>query len=107
MTGFPLTMTGWDRTYQPPRSLRGTIPMNTTAWDLLRYERSGSVLPDDAGRWITDTLDTIAASVDRRTAEALGCKDCQDTGFYGVADPENPDSAANRKNPSHFIESEE
>lgn len=86
MTGFPLTMSGWDRTYQPPRPLRGSVPMNTTAWDLLRYRQE-----DVARQWATTTLDSLVASVDAESAEALGCTDCQDTGFYGVAEPGDPD----------------
>ena len=79
MTGFPLTMTGWDRTYQPPRALRASVAMNTTAWDLLR-----SNLEPGAQQWATTTLDSLIASVDSQAAEALGCTDCQDTGYYGI-----------------------
>jgi hypothetical protein len=86
MTGFPLTMTGWDRTYQPPRSLRSAVAMNTTAWDLFRYQEPGV-----AREWATTTLDSLLASVDSQAAEALGCTDCQDTGYYGVPCPDDED----------------
>jgi len=79
-------MTGWDRVYQPPRAIRGMVPVNSTAWDLLRYELDPAIQ-----RWATATLDSLLASVDTKAAEALGCTDCEDTGFYGVQDPADPD----------------
>jgi hypothetical protein len=81
-----MIMTGWDRTYMAPRAIRGEVPVNSTAWDLLR-------LSDDtpAGVWAGATLDSLLATAEAQIADALGCTDCQDTGFYGVADPEDPD----------------
>lgn len=83
---FPLTMSGWDRTYQPPRAIRSQVPVNTTAWDLMHYE-----LPPAAQQWATATLESLLAAIDSQAAAALGCTDCEDTGFYGVSDPADPD----------------
>jgi outer membrane biosynthesis protein TonB len=89
-----LEMSGFNRTYQPPRGLRGLVlegstgisTDNLTAWDLLRLQGSEKV-----GPWAKTTLDTVLASIDTELADKRGCQECDDTGFYGVADADNPD----------------
>lgn len=84
-----LTMTGHDRTYLPPRSIRRSLSSledidpvsarialgNCTAWDLLRLDGT-----HPASTWAIKTLDSITAA-----GPDLGCGDCEDTGFYGLA----------------------
>ena len=99
MTSFqPLVMSGFDRTYMAPRSVRRALAESSdpnsdlvrtgqvTAWDLFRLEDC-----PQAAEWARSTLDSLVASLDAETAESLGCEDCADTGFYGVADALDPD----------------
>lgn len=83
---FPLTMTGYDRTYLPPRSIRADVGGPVTAWDLFRLEHQ-----EISQQWASSTLDSLIAAVESEGADLLGCTDCADTGFYGVADPDDPD----------------
>lgn len=83
---FPLTMTGYDRTYLPPRAIRADIGGPVTAWDLFRLEHQ-----EISQQWAASTLASLIASVESEGADLLGCTECADTGFYGVADPDNPD----------------
>lgn len=83
---MPLTMTGHDRTYRPPRSLRDQLGAEVTAWDLFRLEHD-----EQAGGWASSTLAALVSSVEAETADVLGCTECLDTGFYGEPDSDNPD----------------
>lgn len=83
---FPTTMIGHDRTYRPPRALRGKLGSDVTAWELL-----GLTDDPDASSWATATLDAVVSSIDQSAVDLLGCTDCQDTGFYGVPDPDDED----------------
>jgi hypothetical protein len=88
-----LTMIGHDRTYLPPRSVRTAVrgqsdPVslqigtgNCTAWDLLQVGGS-----HPASSWAIKTLDSITAA-----GSDLGCGDCEDTGFYGLASTDDVD----------------
>ena len=99
VTSFqPLVMSGHDRTYMAPRSVRRALAEagdpnselvrtgRVTAWDLFRL-----VDCPQASEWAGNTLDALVASLDSEGSEALGCTDCQDVGFYGVADDFDPD----------------
>jgi hypothetical protein len=83
---FPLVMSGHERTYRPPRSLRTAIGDEVTAWDLFRLERD-----EVAGQWASATLASVVAAVEAENVELLGCSDCVDTGFYGISSPDDPD----------------
>jgi hypothetical protein len=83
---FPLVMSGHERTYRPPRSLRAVIGDEVTAWDLFRLEHD-----EIAGQWAAATLASVVAAVEAESAELLGCSDCADTGFYGISSPDDPD----------------
>jgi hypothetical protein len=88
-----LTMIGHDRTYLPPRSVRTAVrgqsdPVslqigtgNCTAWDLLQVGGS-----HPASSWAIKTLESITAA-----GSDLGCGDCEDTGFYGLASTDDVD----------------
>ena len=79
-------MSGYERTYRPPRSLREHVGAEVTAWDLFRLEHD-----EQAGAWAASTLASVVASADAESAGALGCTECLDTGFYGAASPDDPD----------------
>ena len=81
---FPTTMSGFDRTYQPPRSLRGELGASVTAWELLQIRGAGE-------EWANATLDGIVASIEAAATESLGCVECGDLGFYGVVDSADDD----------------
>jgi hypothetical protein len=76
-----LLMSGHDRTYLPPRSLRGQIGTSPTAWDLLEQD----------SEWAHTTLDSVLASINAEADDALECTDCDDTGFYGLLAAGNDD----------------
>jgi len=89
-----LVMSGHDRTFVPPRSIR----------QMAREETSPLAERVAAGRcdamdlmamgdvpWAQQTLDSLVAAIDTEATEALGCTDCEDTGFYGLTDPDNED----------------
>jgi hypothetical protein len=86
MTDMPLLMAGFDRRYLPPRSVRGVVSGDCTAWDLFYLEADPV-----AGEWASGTLDALLASVESADAVALGCTDCADIGYYGIPDPSDPD----------------
>jgi hypothetical protein len=89
-----LVMSGHDRTFVPPRSLRhkaqeesGPLASRIAsgrcdAMDLLEM---GDV------PWAVQTLDSLVAAIDTEATDALGCTDCEDTGFYGLAATDNED----------------
>lgn len=80
-----LTMTGFDRTYEVPARLRpGRLKM--TAWDLAQPNLDPDLAPW-AGRVLESVLLAAAAPADA----ALSCADCEDTGYYGEPDPDDPD----------------
>jgi hypothetical protein len=81
---FPTTMSGHDRTYMPPRSLRGELGGPFTAWELLRIRGTGE-------EWAHSTVDGLLAAASADAADALGCVECGDFGFYGLADPADED----------------
>lgn len=89
-----LRMSGHDRTFVPPRSLRqkareeqGPLAERIAAGrcDALDLMAMGDV------PWAAQTLDSLVAAIDTEAADTLGCTDCEDTGFYGVPDPSNED----------------
>lgn len=90
-----LMMAGHDRFYQPPRSLRRAALDVTEPTDLQRRIAAGQVSAWDMLRmeedWATSTLDSVLASLASEGRDALGCTDCQDTGFYGIPSVDNPD----------------
>lgn len=83
---FPLTMSGHERTYRPPRSLRATVGAEVTAWDLFRLEHD-----EVAGSWAAATLESVVAAAEAERLGTLGCTECLDTGFYGVPSVTDPD----------------
>lgn len=100
MSDMPLLMAGFDRRYLPPRSIRGAVPKDCTAWDLFLLE--GDKV---AGEWASNTLDALLAAADAAGEEALGCTDCEDVGYYGVPAPDDPDllvGLARRVGDSYF-----
>lgn len=87
-------MSGHDRTFVPPRSLRhkarkeqGPLAERIAAGrcDALDLMAMGDV------PWAQQTLDSLVAAIDTEASDALGCTDCDDTGFYGLVDSENED----------------
>src|SRR5664279_55567 len=103
MTGLvPMTMTGFDRTYMPPRGVRKAatalladgddallsraVGGGLTAWDLFELEHRPEIAD-----WATTTLTSVVAGADSEAGDVLGCTECDDTGFYGVADDTDPD----------------
>jgi len=98
-----MTMTGFDRTYMPPRGVRkavtalldggGADPLlsrvvagGLSAWDLFDLEHR-----TETAEWATATLDSVVAGAESEAGDVLGCTECEDTGFYGVADDTDPD----------------
>jgi hypothetical protein len=100
VTGLvPLTLAGHDRKYMPPRSVRKTITASVpdelrsrvmtgevTAWDLFELEHR-----EETAAWASSTLSSVIAAAEAEANEALGCDECEDTGFYGIADRDDPD----------------
>lgn len=98
MTGLvPLMMSGHDRTYMPPRAVRRSVTSDdplaeriktggVTAWDLFELEHR-----EETASWATATLTSLVAAAETEAAEALGCTECEDTGFYGISDRTDPD----------------
>lgn len=98
-----MQMTGYDRTYRPPRAVRtraaGTTEPDAltsrvaaglvTAWDLFELEHSPE---PSVASWAVSTLDSVVAAADAEMDAALGCQDCEDTGFYGIAAAGDPDT---------------
>lgn len=97
-----IILTGHDRTYTVPVRLRtaseGLVASGAhtdldqriadgqvTAWDLLELSRHSGT---DSAAWADRTLETIIAAAE---AEEPECLECQDTGMYGIEDPEDPD----------------
>lgn len=94
-----IVLTGHDRTYTVPERLRaahaalwqlGNKQLDSviasgqmTAWDLLEATRRRDT---EIASWADKTLDTILAA-----AAPAECAECQDTGMYGIEDPEDPD----------------
>lgn len=99
----PVQLSGHDRTYRPPRAVRTraagvTEPDsltarlasgNVTAWDLFELEQS---VDPAVASWAGATLESVVAAADADMDSALGCGDCQDTGFYGVPASGDPDT---------------
>lgn len=92
-----LLMSGHDRTYQPPRSMRRAASSVEEPTDLQRRIAAGRCTATDLIElspdipWAEQTLTSLIASIDTEAADALGCTDCEDTGFYGVLDNDNDD----------------
>lgn len=89
-----LVMTGHDRTFVPPRSIRHLARKETSP--LAERVAAGKCDAMDLMAmgdipWAQQTLDSLVAAIDTEVSEALGCTDCEDTGFYGVTDPGNED----------------
>lgn len=82
---FPLAMTGYSRTYLPPRSLRADVGGPFTAWELF------GLGDGPAAKWADETLDGIIASLDSEAASAMGCVECEETGFYASVDAADDD----------------
>lgn len=90
-----LLMSGFDRSYLPPRSLRKitgeledalsvrVASGKVTAWELLTVDGH-----HPASQWAKSTLDSILAA---GRSDVLGCTDCEDTGFYGLVASGNDD----------------
>jgi hypothetical protein len=96
----PLLMTGFDRQSFPGRSIREAAKDRADVlgrsvstgrvqpWDLFALKDAG--LPGTA-EWADKTLDAIVSAGTERAQPALDCEDCEDLGFYGLVDQENPD----------------
>lgn len=76
-----------DRSFRPPRRLRGVVPSAVGGSDLLVM----AATPGPAQEWANVTVDGLVAAVDAEAAAARGCTDCTDTGFYGITDTRDPD----------------
>lgn len=83
-----LTANESTRQFRPPRRLRGTVSPEVSNWELLALAASGDGSVRD---WARTTLDGVVAAADAELANARGCTDCEDTGFYGLADINDPD----------------
>lgn len=95
-----MTMSGFNRLHAPTRSLceaarktedplaRIVSTRAVRSWDLFALRASG--IPG-APEWADQTLDSIVAAAVDRFVASLDCPDCEDVGFYGLADRENPD----------------
>ena len=95
-----ITMTGYDRAFEVPRSLRHAAagcdvnhPVirrlamgRVTAWDMLSPVLAG--VPG-ADRWTEKSLNSMLAAIGARGTEA--CRECEDTGFYGLPDSADDD----------------
>lgn len=90
-----MQMTGHDRTYRLPRSIRvkaaDTLPARTaagevSAWDLFALEQT-----PDTQDWAAATIDGLIAAADAEAQDARGCIECEDTGFYGITAGDDPD----------------
>lgn len=76
-----------DRSFRPPRRLRGAVPAAVGGSELLAMATT-----DGPGReWAQATVDGLVANMDAMVAAARGCTDCTDTGFYGITDTRDPD----------------
>lgn len=75
------------RYFRPPRRLRGELAAEVSNWDLVTLANSEG----PAQEWAATTLDGVVAAADAELANARGCSDCGDTGFYGIADINDPD----------------
>jgi hypothetical protein len=95
-----MTMTGFGLRHLPTRPVREAARTavdpyadivstgRVGAWDL--FSLRGSSIPG-ASEWADRTLDTIVAAAVNRYQGALDCPDCEDIGFYGLVDREDPD----------------
>lgn len=89
-----LLMSGHDRTFVPPRSLRhkareeqGELASRiaTGRCDALDLMAMGDT------PWAVQTLESLVSSIDSEISETLGCNNCEDTGFYGIPSSGNED----------------
>lgn len=112
-----ITMVGHDRTFEVPRSVREMAtsasvshPLvrrltlgRVTAWDMLQPVMSR--IPG-ARAWADKTLNGLVASSLTAATEAIGCTDCEDTGFYGLPSPADDDMliALVKREGQHFTE---
>jgi hypothetical protein len=95
-----MTMSGFGLKHLPTRSVREAARTavdpqaelvstgNVRAWDL--FALCASAIPG-APEWADRTLDGIVAAAMDRFKDSLTCTDCEDVGFYGLVDRENPD----------------
>ena len=75
-----IVFAGYNRQFTVPEALRGELPPCIAAWDLLKVSRDGG----DAAEWADRTLERLLAA-------ATPCTDCEDTGLFGIEDPNDPD----------------
>ncbi|HEX8321633.1 hypothetical protein [Longimicrobium sp.] len=97
---MPLMMSGFDLQHRPTRTMReaargSSDPVSALvstgqvrSWDLLTLKSSS--IPG-ASDWAERTLDAVVAAAATSATKPLDCADCEDVGFYGIADAEDTD----------------
>jgi hypothetical protein len=98
-----IKMTGYDQVFEVPRSVRYAARHcgltadamkrltggRVTAWDLLDPVLAS--VPETV-EWRNVILDSVLAAADQPAQMAMGCTECRDTGYLGLADPDDPDT---------------
>lgn len=97
-----IQMSGYDRAFEVPRTLRHAAAQADVNHPVVRRMAQGRVTTWDlldpiiasipgAARWCDKSVQATIAAAAAPGKEAMGCTDCKDTGFYGVAASGNQD----------------
>jgi hypothetical protein len=98
-----IKMTGHDRIFEVPRSTRNAVRHcgqeapalsrvaagRVTAWDLLDPALN---MVEEIRDWRNAILDSVLAAAEQPAHMAMGCTECEDTGYLGLSDPHDPDT---------------
>lgn len=100
-----ITMAGFDRSFEVPRNLRAAVTASgnvnrsavarklaagrVTAWDLV--DPGVQLCSPAIQAWASRVVDSVLTAAAGPGRAALDCLDCDETGYFGIPDREDPD----------------